>query len=63
MKIKQAYLDWLIIPAAFVLILSVAESVGRTGGWWPESFLKRLVIYVSIGAALGLILRLIRPSE
>ena len=45
----------LFIGIAFAPIIFLMESVGRRRGWWPDSYLRQLLLNLSAAAAIVLV--------
>jgi hypothetical protein len=51
-RARPAYMDWFLY-AAFTGAGLLASALGRAYGWWPESYLGEVAVYLSISAVLG----------
>jgi hypothetical protein len=59
MRVRQVFID-MILPAVFIGGYFTVKEIGRAYGWWPDSPWGSLAIAVVVGAALGLLMRLLR---
>ncbi len=46
----------LFICIVFACIMFLIEDVGRSGGWWPDGFLRQFLLSPSAGAVIVLML-------
>ena len=40
----------LFIGVAFAFLMLLVERAGRSGGWWPDDFLRQFLLSLSAGA-------------